>query len=180
MHALVSIHANFILPWQTEPIIIPTYHRNMAAVQTTPHFSNPMHCAALGQDDLPKSGFFRRLSQWFWPVAYYKSDYDEYNVTSPPRIAPEHSASPLFDISPGLQTQSGADDTNSPCKTCRMAGIPCDGQRPHCSQCLSEQTLCFYVDPLRVSKKKRKQSTAAQSRVLPSLSEDEEEASCAS
>jgi len=161
-------------PWRTEPIIIPTSHQNMAAVQTTPRLSNPMHCAPLGQDDLPKSGFFRRLSQWFWPVTFYETDYDDYNITSPPRLAPEHSASPQFDITRGLRKQSGADDTNSPCKTCRMAGIACDGRRPHCSQCLNEQTLCFYVDPLRVSKKKRKQSAAAQSHVLPSLSEDRE------
>lgn len=160
--------------WRTEPMLIPTSHQNMETVQTTRHLSNPMHCAPLGQDNLPKSGFFRRLSQWFWPVAYYETEYNDYNIINYPKLAPEHSASPQFDITSGLPKQSGGDDSISPCKTCRMAGIACDGQRPHCSQCLNEQTLCFYVDPLRVSKKRRKQSATGQSRVLPSLYEDDE------
>lgn len=151
----------------------------MAVVQTTP-LSNPTHCVPLGQEALPKSGFFSRLSQWFWPVSYYDFDHDEsHNTTTHDysRFTPEHTASPQFDRTSGLQKQSGVHDTNSPCKACRMAGIACDGQRPHCSQCLNEQVICFYVDPLRITKKKRKQSMAAQ-QVLPSISGDE--ASCAS
>ena len=110
----------------------------MATVLTTPHPT----CAPLGDEVLPKSGFFKRLSQWLWSVAYYDFTEGDEPVDYVVEVVPEPQ-----------------ETTNKPCKSCRMAGIACDGILPHCSQCRHEQVLCFYVDPLRATwKKKRKQS----------------------
>jgi hypothetical protein len=47
-------------------------------------------------------------------------------------------------------------DEGLPCKGCRVRGIACDGRRPRCSHCLKEQVLCFYVAPLRKSRRRSK------------------------
>ena len=108
----------------------------MATVQTT---QQPT-CTQFGNEALPKSGFFKRLSQWLWSVAYY--DFTEGDEPYYVEVVPEQH-----------------ETTDKPCKRCRMAGIACDRILPHCSQCQHEQVLCFYVDPLRTTRqKKRKQS----------------------
>ena len=42
------------------------------------------------------------------------------------------------------------------CRTCRIRKVECDRALPQCSHCLHEQLLCFYVEPLRISKKRDK------------------------
>lgn len=44
-------------------------------------------------------------------------------------------------------------DDPFPCKTCHARGVVCDGRRPRCSHCLDQQVLCFYVAPIKRSKK---------------------------
>ncbi|KAL3479371.1 hypothetical protein BJX99DRAFT_255628 [Aspergillus californicus] len=45
-----------------------------------------------------------------------------------------------------------------PCRSCQAWGVECDRQKPHCSHCLDQQICCFYVEPLRVTMKRSRQS----------------------
>lgn len=120
----------------------------MATVQTTPHPT----CTPLANEALPKSGFFKRLSQWLWSVAYY--DFTEGNEFY------NNTGDYVVEVIPEQQ-----ETTNKPCKRCRMEGIACDRVLPHCSLCQHEQVLCFYVDPPRVTRKKKRKQSATESEV---------------
>lgn len=45
------------------------------------------------------------------------------------------------------------------CRTCRVRKVECDRTLPRCSHCLDQQLLCFYVEPLRISRKKLQAAT---------------------
>lgn len=134
---------------------------------------DPTSCAFLyrGQPQ-PKSGVLRRLAQWIWSA--WPVDPDS---SSPAGIHPDPTPDPddrNYTVSTGrcgnpraaaLATPRYLPSPNDPpvpevssypCKACRTWGVACDRQQPHCSHCLDQQILCFYIRPPRkmVNRKK--------------------------
>lgn len=120
----------------------------MSARVQTIQPSNSAPCAPLGTYTLPKSSLIQRLSEWFWPVMYEVHHYETHNTIF-------DVANADYDPNDGIRQQSHERE-KSPCKGCRMAGKNCDRQRPHCAQCLDQQVLCFYVEPLPKIKRMEK------------------------
>lgn len=121
-----------------------------------------------------------RLSEWFWPVLPHEVDHFQgyssvVNVTGAPvdddLSQMSDSSATTRNTSHYLQTHSGSQEqshshshshannqeqSNYPCRTCRIKGKRCDLQQPFCSQCWEQQILCFYVPPLSRRLKKGK------------------------
>lgn len=83
----------------------------------------------------------RRFAKWFW------SGWTATDTTT--------STNDNDDNKNGITAH--ADYETFPCRTCRMRKVECDRILPHCSHCLHEQLLCFYVEPLRITRKRAKE-----------------------
>ncbi|KAL5341126.1 hypothetical protein BJX70DRAFT_396181 [Aspergillus crustosus] len=97
------------------------------------------------------------LSRWLWS--------NQTTGTS----SSETSANPSSQhnlISTDVETRFDASgqppESAFPCRGCRVWRVECDRRKPHCSHCLDQQILCFYVEPLRVTMKRSKQAKAMQ------------------
>ncbi|KAI9375479.1 hypothetical protein BJX61DRAFT_128694 [Aspergillus egyptiacus] len=93
------------------------------------------------------------LSRWLWS---FRSDEH-----SDPRAGVGRTNDPRHIASTDVEVQSstsGQSETSPPCRACQAWGVKCDLQKPRCSHCLDQQILCFYVEPLRVTMKRSRQS----------------------
>lgn len=168
----------------TFPIIPVPKHINMpGTVETRSNTSNSVSRTSLTRKTSRRPKIINRLSEWFWPVLPHEVDHFEgyssvVNVTGAP--VNNDNLSQMSDSSASTRntshylqnhTHSGSQDqshshlyshtnnqeqSNYPCRTCRIKGKRCDLQQPFCSQCWEQQILCFYVPPLSRRLKKGK------------------------
>lgn len=168
----------------TFPIIPVPKNINMpGTVETRSNTSNSVSRASLTRKTSRRPKIINRLSEWFWPVLPHEVDHFEgyssvVNVTGAP--VNNDNLSQMSDSSASTRntshylqnhTHSGSQDqshshlyshtnnqeqSNYPCRTCRIKGKRCDLQQPFCSQCWEQQILCFYVPPLSRRLKKGK------------------------
>lgn len=150
-----------------------------AAVQPTTTTTNNTNTTHVEQTTLPKTNMFQRLSEWLWPqVTYDAFEYYENNHHDPTnnrtsitaKDGPRHIETLAGETCPGpraLPEQQQPQQENFSCRACRIRGIDCDRQRPHCSQCQDQQILCFFVAPLPRLTKKTKRAPSQQSVPVP-------------
>lgn len=136
---------------------------------TTTHLEHVRH-----HDHLePRPTVFQRLADWLWPQVYGQVDYYYYYIetqsqtTSPPPTATTTHASVCRDAVKPCSSSSSSSPSSPQvqadiaCRSCRVQGLDCDRQLPHCSQCRDQQALCFFVAPLpRLTKTAAAKSSA--------------------
>ncbi|BDD61007.1 hypothetical protein MAP00_006090 [Monascus purpureus] len=138
-----------------------------------------------GTPQVPESNItpLRRFSQWLrsgWTTAGTTSttvDNNDSIVSASAETSIRVSGQSTIGVIGNSQDGSHATDNahkdheTFPCRTCRMRKVECDRSLPRCSNCLHEQLLCFYVEPLRVSRKRAKdlqlQSSLQEQRPAP-------------
>ncbi|KAL4925993.1 uncharacterized protein BDV17DRAFT_163680 [Aspergillus undulatus] len=109
-----------------------------------------------------------RLSKWLWPCR-----------TGTPTGAVAKPSTPVDDERELEVSDNTPKEWNAfPCRACQTQGVKCDRLKPRCAHCLDQQILCFYVEPLRITMKRRKQgqmqtqgSTPASMTMPPALQE---------
>lgn len=130
----------------------------------------------------PKTTMFRRLSEWFWPQVtcdefeYYGNYPNSTNThlsttttTTTTKDGPMQSQTTACKACPELPDQQPQQQENFACRSCRIRGVNCDRQRPHCSQCRDQQILCFFVAPLPRLTKKPKRAPSQQQQQQPPI-----------
>lgn len=138
------------------------------------------------QTSLPKTTMFQRLSEWFWPQVtcdefeYYENYPNSTNThlstttttttTTTTKDGPMQSQASACKVCPELPDQQPQQQQeNFACRSCRIRGVNCDRQRPHCSQCRDQQILCFFVTPLPRLTKKPKRAPSQQQQQQPPI-----------
>ncbi|KAL4882665.1 hypothetical protein BJY04DRAFT_38475 [Aspergillus karnatakaensis] len=113
-----------------------------------PETTSPTNYTLVQENTISNTCIISRLSKWLWS-----------NQTC---ASPETSAKAV--TSTDVETRSSNSEpceSAFPCRGCQAWGVECDRQKPHCSHCLDQQILCFYVEPLRITMKRSKQSKMA-------------------
>lgn len=127
---------------------------------------NPACCASLAgnnnnirQRESNNNNTLKRLSQWFWSGWTTTGTATATATASASTNSRNNTHTQLGnETSPAKPTayeiENPTDHEAFPCRTCRIRKVECDRLLPRCSHCLDEQLLCFYVEPLRISRKR--------------------------
>lgn len=135
----------------------------MSTVTTQDATSKPT-----GRSNVRSQSTLQNLAMWFWSAwtinnsETHGSQIESFDAVDnsylfTPATGEDAKQAPAKREQP--QTKNGNEEAT--CRACCSCGVVCDGRRPQCSHCYHEQLLCFYVPPVRKTKRKTKPSRAA-------------------
>lgn len=152
-------------------IVTTTKTANTAKATTTTHLEQlNSHFLPLSNLPDPKPTMFQRLADWLWPQVYDNVDYYYYVETNPQNTSSTTTTTQSSLCRGSPCTDRDASLSDIACRSCRVQGLECDRQLPHCSQCRDQQALCFFVPPLpRLTKSPAKSAAKnkAESKAVP-------------
>ncbi|KAL4784435.1 hypothetical protein BJX76DRAFT_219794 [Aspergillus varians] len=127
------------------------------ADQRAHHPETPKNYSLVQDHTISDACIISRLSKWLRSCRA-----GPLLATSAKPVPKQHLTEVEHEVRSSTSEQAPGLENAFPCRACQSWGVECDRKKPHCSHCLDQQILCFYVEPLRVTMKRSKQSKKLQ------------------